>query len=233
MSDDARAVRTEFDFVLPQIMLDFLEEDPDLYRSFADDPEFRKRLSETLYPRTFPGKPERPTTPQAPQALEGEPELEASKISEEKPKVPEQPRVNYRITDDALGTGGAKTKYARNVEAIRTLRRIEEEGRLATSEEQEVLAQYVGWGGLPQVFDEKNENWGKEYAELKDLLSEEEYTAARASTLNAHYTSPTVVKAIYGTLEQMGIRIIGIIQKNRHYIIPAFSKCFFKNTFPI
>ena len=77
--------------------------------------------------------------------------MEAPKVSEEKPKVPEQPRVNYRITDDTLGTGGAKTKYARNVEAIRTLRRIEEEGRLATSEEQEVLAQYVGWGGLPQV----------------------------------------------------------------------------------
>ena len=210
--DDARAVRTEFDFVLPQIMLDFLEEDPDLYRSFADDPEFRKRLSETLYPRTFPGKPERPTTPQAPQAFEGEPELEASKISEEKPKVPEQPRVNYRITDDALGTGGAKTKYARNVEAIRTLRRIEEEGRLATSEEQEVLAQYVGWGGLPQVFDERNRDWAKEYAALKELLSEPEYNAARASTLNAHYTSPTVVKAIYGTLERMGLTSGNILE---------------------
>jgi len=210
--DDARAVRTEFDFVLPQIMLDFLEEDPDLYRSFADDPEFRKRLSETLYPRTLPGKPERPTTPQAPQALEGEPELEASKISEEKPKVPEQPRVNYRITDDALGTGGAKTKYARNVEAIRTLRRIEEEGRLATSEEQEVLAQYVGWGGLPQVFDERNGDWAKEYAALKELLSEPEYNAARASTLNAHYTSPTVVKAIYGTLERMGLTSGNILE---------------------
>ena len=98
------------------------------------------------------------------------------------------------------------------MEAIRTLRRIEGEGRLATSEEQEVLAQYVGWGGLPQVFDEKNENWGKEYAELKDLLSEEEYTAARASTLNAHYTSPTVVKAIYGTLERMGLSSGNILE---------------------
>ena len=155
------------------------------------------------------GEPERST---APQALEPEPELEAPKVPEEKPKVPEQQRVNYRITDDALGTGGAKTKYARNVEAIRTLRRIEGEGRLATSEEQEVLAQYVGWGGLPQVFDEKNENWGKEYAELKELLSEPEYNAARASTLNAHYTSPTVVKAIYGTLERMGLASGNILE---------------------
>ena len=98
------------------------------------------------------------------------------------------------------------------MEAIRTLQRIEGEGRLATSEEQEVLAQYVGWGGLPQVFDEKNESWGKEYAELKDLLSKEEYTAARASTLNAHYTSPTVVKAIYGTLERMGLSSGNILE---------------------
>ena len=155
------------------------------------------------------GEPERST---APQALEPEPELEAPKVPEEKPKVPEQQRVNYRITDDALGTGGAKTKYARNVEAIRTLRRIEGEGRLATSEEQEVLAQYVGWGGLPQVFDERNGDWAKEYAALKELLSEPEYNAARASTLNAHYTSPTVVKAIYGTLERMGLASGNILE---------------------
>ena len=158
------------------------------------------------------GEPERPTTPQAPQALEPEPELEAPKVSEEKPKVPEQPRVNYRITDNALGTGGAKTKCARNIEAIRTLRRIEGEGRLATSEEQEVLAQYVGWGGLPQAFDERNEAWSKEYTELKELLSDEEYAAARGSTLNAHYTSPTVVKAIYGTLERMGLSSGNILE---------------------
>lgn len=98
------------------------------------------------------------------------------------------------------------------MEAIRTLRRIEEEGRLATSEEQEVLAQYVGWGGLPQAFDERNEAWSKEYAELKGLLSDEEYASARASTLNAHYTSPTVVKAIYGTLERMGLASGNILE---------------------
>ena len=98
------------------------------------------------------------------------------------------------------------------MEAIRTLQRIEGEGRLATSEEQEVLAQYVGWGGLPQAFDERNEAWSKEYAELKGLLSDEEYASARASTLNAHYTSPTVVKAIYGTLERMGLASGNILE---------------------
>ena len=143
---------------------------------------------------------------------EQELEWEAPKASEEKPKVLEQSHINYRITDDALGTGGAKTKYARNVEAIRTLRRIEGEGRLATSEEQEILAQYVGWGGLPQAFDERNEAWSKEYMELKELLSDEEYAAARGSTLNAHYTSPTVVKAIYGTLERMGLSSGNILE---------------------
>lgn len=98
------------------------------------------------------------------------------------------------------------------MEAIRTLRRIEDESRLATSEEQEVLAQYVGWGALPQAFDERNGTWAKEYAELKELLNDEEYAAARGSTLNAHYTSPTVVKAIYGTLERMGLSSGNILE---------------------
>ena len=215
--DDARAVRTEFDFVLPQIMLDFLEEDPDLYRSFADDPEFRKRLAEALYPGTLPRSREReqetdvvPEEGSSNGALEER--AEEKKEREKFPQPSDAPRRNYRITDDALGTGGAKTKYARNVEAIRTLRRIEEEGRLATSEEQEVLARYVGWGGLPQAFDERNEAWSKEYAELKGLLSDEEYAAARGSTLNAYYTSPTVVKAIYGTLERMGLSSGNILE---------------------
>lgn len=215
MPDDARAVRTEFDFVLPQVMLDFLEEDPDLYRSFADDPEFRQRLSDTLYSRTL-ARERKQETGVAPEegSSNGAPEegVEEKKEREKIPQPSDAPRRNYRITDDALGTGGAKTKYVRNVEAIRTLRRIEEEGRLATAEEQEVLAQYVGWGGLPQAFDERNEAWSNEYAELKGLLNDEEYAAARGSTLNAHYTSPAVVKAIYGTLERMGLSSGNILE---------------------
>ncbi|MBR0316792.1 MAG: DEAD/DEAH box helicase family protein [Synergistaceae bacterium] len=115
-----------------------------------------------------------------------------------------QLRENYRITDDDLGVGGAKTKFKNNVEAIRTLKKIENEYRLATPEEQEILSRYVGWGGISQAFDEKNDDWKKEYAELKELLTEEEYNAARGSTLNAHYTSPMVARSMYETLERMG-----------------------------
>ena len=119
---------------------------------------------------------------------------------------------NFRITDEHLGEGGAKQKYARNIAAIRTLFQLEQEQRGATAEEQEVLAQYVGWGGLPDAFDPKKENWAKEYAELKGLLSENEYTAARASTLNAHYTSPTVIRAIYDAVEKMRFRSGNILE---------------------
>ena len=117
---------------------------------------------------------------------------------------PSQPRQNYLIIDDDLGLGGAKTKFKNNVEAIRTLKKIESEDRIATPEEQEILSRYVGWGGIPQAFDEHNEDWKKEYAGLKELLTEEEYNAARGSTLNAHYTSPMVARSMYETLERMG-----------------------------
>ena len=116
------------------------------------------------------------------------------------------PAGNFRITDDHLGEGGAKQKYARNIEAIRTLFRLEEEHRGATAEEQQVLSQYVGWGGLADAFDPGKDSWAKEYAELKGLLSEDEYAAARSSTLNAHYTSPTVIRGIYDAVERMGFR---------------------------
>ena len=125
--------------------------------------------------------------------------------------VPE-PAGNFRITDDHLGEGGPKQKYARNVEAIRTLFRLEQEHRAATAEEQQVLSQYVGWGGLPDVFDPDKDSWATEYAELKGLLSEDEYAAARSSTLNAHYTSPTVIRAIYDALEHMGFRSGNILE---------------------
>ena len=119
---------------------------------------------------------------------------------------------NFHITDDHLGEGGAKQKYARNIEAIRTLFKLEDEHRGATAEEQQVLSQYVGWGGLADAFDPGKDSWAKEYAELKGLLSEDEYAAARASTLNAHYTSPTVIRGIYDAVERMGFRSGNILE---------------------
>ena len=122
------------------------------------------------------------------------------------------PAGNFRITDDHLGEGGAKQKYARNIEAIRTLFKLEQEHRGATAEEQQVLSQYVGWGGLSDAFDPGKDSWAKEYAELKGLLSEDEYAAARSSTLNAHYTSPTVIKAIYEAVGRMGFETGNILE---------------------
>ncbi len=119
---------------------------------------------------------------------------------------------NFHITDDHLGEGGAKQKYARNIEAIRTLFKLEQEHRGATAEEQQVLSQYVGWGGLSDAFDPGKDSWAKEYAELKGLLSEDEYVAARSSTLNAHYTSPTVIRGIYDAVERMGFRSGNILE---------------------
>ena len=119
---------------------------------------------------------------------------------------------NFHITDDDLGVGGPKQKFARNIEAIRTLFKLEEEHRGATAEEQQVLSQYVGWGGLADAFDPNKENWSAEYTHLKELLSEDEYAAARASTLNAHYTSPTVIRGIYDAVERMGFRSGNILE---------------------
>ena len=116
------------------------------------------------------------------------------------------PAGNFRITDDHLGEGGAKQKYTRNIEAIRTLFKLEQEHRGATAEEQQVLSQYVGWGGLADAFDPNKDSWAKEYAELKNLLSEDEYAAARSSTLNAHYTAPVVIRSIYNAVEKMGFQ---------------------------
>ena len=123
-----------------------------------------------------------------------------------------EPAGNFHITDDDLGVGGPKQKFARNIEAIRTLFKLEEEHRGATAEEQQVLSQYVGWGGLADAFDSGKDSWAKEYVELKGLLSEDEYAAARSSTLNAHYTSPTVIRGIYDAVERMGFRSGNILE---------------------
>lgn len=118
---------------------------------------------------------------------------------------PEPERTNFRITNDDLGAGGPKQKFRANLEAIHQLKKLEAENRLATPEEQEILSHYVGWGGIPFAFDEHNESWRAEYRELKEILTPEEYKEARASTLNAFYTSPTVIKAMYEVLGNMGL----------------------------
>ena len=123
----------------------------------------------------------------------------------EQPAPPKQEHINFHIEDNDLGAGGPKTKYKANVEAIRLLKTLDVEQRQATVEEQEILSRYVGWGGIPQAFDENNADWSKEYAELESLLTADEYKEARASTLNAFYTSPTVIKAMYEALDNMGL----------------------------
>ena len=139
-----------------------------------------------------------PNAAAADEALNAEPVLEAA--------------GNFHITDDNLGVGGPKQKFARNIEAIQTLRTLEQEHCGATAEEQQVLSQYVGWGGLADAFDPSKENWSAEYTQLKGLLTEDEYAAARASTLNAHYTSPVVIRAIYNAVEKMGFQSGNILE---------------------
>ena len=119
---------------------------------------------------------------------------------------------NFHITDDALGVGGAKAKFRANMAAIQLLQELEFEGLQASPEQQEILSRYVGWGGLADAFDENKPNWSDEFAELYATLSPEEYAAARASTLNAHYTSPTVIKAIYEAVGNMGFQSGNILE---------------------
>ena len=137
--------------------------------------------------------------------------IQTIRTEEREPAKPAE-KTNFRITDDALGHGGPKAKFRMNMDAIRTLQTIEFEQRLATPEEQEVLSRYVGWGSLPQVFEESNAAWADEFQKLYETLSPEEYEAARASVLNAHYTSPTVIKAMYAAIEKMGFRMGNILE---------------------
>ncbi|MCM1060920.1 MAG: DEAD/DEAH box helicase family protein [Eubacterium sp.] len=139
-----------------------------------------------------------------PYAADGSMSLEDFRKVQELAKVDEP--HNFTITDPNLGIGGQKTKYQQNIEAIKTLKQIEAENRTATPEEQEILSKYTGWGGIPQAFDNLNDGWVKEYTELKELLTDEEYTAAKGSTLNAHYTTPTVINTIYKALDNMGFK---------------------------
>lgn len=139
--------------------------------------------------------------------------IETLHVDEPEHTPPTQPPVeNFHITDDHLGEGGAKTKFRRNMDAINLLKELEFEGRQATPKEQEILSQYVGWGGLADAFDESKPNWANEFQELYTTLSPEEYEAARSSTLNAHYTSPTVIKAIYEAVGNMGFQTGNILE---------------------
>ena len=146
---------------------------------------------------------------------EAEPEIKPEEETEPKDikeQIIEQESHNFHITDDDLGSGGPKAKFKANIEAIRLLKELEQEQRLATPEEQEVLSRYVGWGGIPQAFEERNSAWAEEYMQLKGVLTPEEYSAARASTLNAFYTSPTVIKAMYEALDNMGLKQGNILE---------------------
>ena len=139
--------------------------------------------------------------------------VERLHVDQPEPTPPEpRPPENFRILDDDLGKGGPKEKFWRNIKAIATLKQIEQENRYATPEEQHILSQYVGWGGLADAFDPDKPAWAAEYGELKELLTPEEYEAARASTLNAHYTSPTVIRAVYEAVERMGFRSGNILE---------------------
>ncbi len=139
-------------------------------------------------------------------------EIQTLHIDGPEHETPVPAAENFRILDDHLGEGGPKEKFWRNIQAITTLKQIEGEGRQATPEEQHILSQYVGWGGLADAFDPDKPAWAAEYSELKGLLTDDEYTAARASTLNAHYTSPTVIRAIYEAVGNMGFRIGNILE---------------------
>ena len=218
---DPDSAMQELNEALDRIVLSMQEEHPGFYEAYITLPQFREWLSEDVFQHTYEDFTTEPSDsvtlhandPDEP-VWEKTKDVEVSNIRIDLlfPKEPEPTRVNYHITDNDLGSGGAKTKYGWNVAAIRLLNRLEEESRLATPEEQEILSKYVGWGGLPQVFDGKNPQWAKEYAELKSMLNPDEYDSARASTLNAHYTSPTVIKATYTCLENMGFQMGNILE---------------------
>lgn len=175
-----------------QLIADVQTRTDAIHRSAADD---------AVKPLTS-----KPMTPEEVNQARKEKNLPLDTDTAQKPPAqPKQEPINFHITDNDLGAGGAKTKFKANIEAIRLLQTLDAEQRQATAEEQEVLSRYVGWGGIPQAFDEKNADWAKEYAELKFLLPADEYSEARASTLNAFYTSPTVIKAMYKALSNMGL----------------------------
>ena len=168
---------------------------------FMDDESFPRRLTGRFWEAYGEKENDLSPTPDDDLALEPETKEEST---ERAPAVDKTGAENFRITDDHLGAGGPKEKFRRNIAAIETLKQVESENRVATPEEQQILSQYVGWGGLADAFDESKGNWSDEYVQLKGLLTDEEYKAARESTLNAHYTSPVIIRSIYEALGNMG-----------------------------
>ena len=168
---------------------------------FMDDESFPRRLTGRFWEAYGEKENDLSPTPDDDLALEPETKEEST---ERAPVVDKTGAENFRITDDRLGAGGPKEKFRRNIAAIETLKQVESEMRVATPEEQQILSQYVGWGGLADAFDESKGNWSDEYVQLKGLLTDEEYKAARESTLNAHYTSPVIIRGIYEALGNMG-----------------------------
>ena len=202
--------RTEFDAKLAENPLnEHLLTEGETTRPVA---ELLTNLKQTIQPETeTPATTEQAEPEQqeeAPAALPAQRRPRKISPTVLHPEIPEEQRHNYRIHDNALGVGTPGEKFARNIKAIRLLKKLEAENRFATPEEQEILTQYVGWGGLADCFDERH----SKYAELKALLTEEEYAAARSSTLNAHYTSPTVIRAIYEAVGRMGFKTGNILE---------------------
>lgn len=216
--------------ILQRTYDDVLIDSRDALSRHAEEKDFPEWAGEAAAPEQMEaGRPEpeaaeaTESTQTGDQFLDREPpeivEIEGGTIDEDGPLLFTSPRLpydivveklhigpersNFHITDDGLGTGGQKTKYQNNMAAIRTLKQIEAENRLATPQEQEILSNYVGWGGLAQAFDPDNEKWGKEHAGLKELLTPEEYASAQSTVLNAHYTSPVVIKAMYEAVSRM------------------------------
>ncbi|MBQ2070838.1 MAG: DEAD/DEAH box helicase family protein, partial [Oscillospiraceae bacterium] len=199
--------------------------DPTLYYPIfrSESYESFQRLME-LYPQPSAAEPHTVPAPDQPPTaqtvafypaeqnnLPFDVEIQTLRTSPPEPPI-QTPPENFHISDMHLGEGGPKAKFRANMEAINTLKQIEAEGRAATPQEQETLSRYVGWGGLADAFDESKTDWSKEYQELKDALTPEEYAAARASTLNAHYTSPTVIQAIYEAVGRMGFQNGNILE---------------------
>ena len=168
---------------------------------FMDDESFPRRLTGRFWEAYGEKENDLSPTPDDDLALVPETRDESA---DQAPAIDKTGAENFRITDDHLGAGGPKEKFRRNIAAIETLKQVESENRMATPEEQQILSQYVGWGGLADAFDESKSNWSDEYVQLKGLLTDEEYKAARESTLNAHYTSPIIIRSIYEALGNMG-----------------------------
>ena len=215
--------KLDSDPFIRQVVADVIAREMEPVTEAAEPVPLELAQTEPPEPEASPDEsaaPNEPTATSAPEAfypadknnLPYDVVVERLHVDQPQSEIPAPPARNFRIIDEHLSEGGPKQKFDRNIEAIRALQAIEAEGRSATPEEQNVLAQYVGWGGLADAFDPDKDSWAREYTQLKELLSPEEYTAARASTLNAHYTSPTVIRAIYDTVERMGFTTGNILE---------------------